>query len=1606
MLTPTKIPARAVREYYARMAALSKDKSYWLGDGARRLGKGLSSQVDADELYALCAIGPKAAAAIEAGQGESLKYVISGIETHQGALERPRVAGYDLTLGADKSASLTFLAHPDQAVRDAAGLAHRLAVHNVARFIQDKAGLSRITSGGVVSVVPGEMIFAAFTHFTNRNLEPHLHSHVLVPNVVRCEDGTWRSLRANELYDWYMVAGALYRASFREHMNRLTNAEWTISPNGWACEIAGLAAWKGPDGARLLPAFSTRHAECEDARRRLEDESPDGTISPKVSRSLAVRTRAAKDFGDGDARIGEISEGVRSKLADVWKLADEQWREILAAYGEPRPETRVAGLWLRMPDHLAPYGEIPIIQSQTELVDYMARVLFDEGGGRIKEGILSGRAYVAAQDVEAAAYNAFGGFLEREVLAGAIAALMRGEGTDRKLALAPLVPALFVKGKHVKPSRVPVRYYATGGVLNSEARVLELAAVPTTAGVLDAEVVDEYLARVAADAAAVGGHGLAPEQEKAMRHLFSAKTTAALLMGAQGSGKTTLFRHFAELAKESGTVVWGLAPQGTAVNKLGDTLRRIDPDARSMTIESFVGQVRWGSLALAPNTCLILDESSQVDTLELAEVLEIAEQAGAKLVLVGDDRQLGSVRYGGMFATLFAQLGGARLVTTRRAESKWDRTAQAYLRMGDLKGALRLYEQQGRISVADDGLALMESVGDWLRREFEAGSDSFVITNTKAEEMAANALAHEVWDGHRQAWMKGYFDSQVRHHRSSDKLRQERMQRFLEIDPSVTVVFGGSQLTLRMGDLVAIRQSVKIDAKTRLTNGQRGRVVDVTDKTVTLFIQEESSARHVTIARTMFETKRNLVSYGWASTVFRTQAMEFGGAGGEVPIADESAGFAPDTPVLIARSTHRSKTFAATVLEDEGDTVAVRLANGKIRHFARRRVSVSEETRARIDNLAVAAVDGNALVVGTEGMNLDALLVAASRARQRTDFLFRSALATENDLGGEKLAQASDADVVQSTMLLYLARQSRAEEPDSAYLRLAREREAISLAAEHPLDLLSALRSWLGDNLTSGTLQLAVDEQAPRAKRDQAEVRLAKLESQLAGTQDPQLQAHLAAEIDRCAAEIEYARGELARMKTFAAFLGHAHGALGGDSGTVVDERYIKDRIALVEDAMAMAENMAAWTEVPDGSAIAVPLPENTSREVVDVSSEREVDLDTKAKLFCSVSYRVASAWMRLAEGLYDRAMADGLSPAEVLARVDVSDDDHLRLREALAAVAIGRAHPTPVGHPVTLRTIASEDLAEGVDQELVALIGEMTESVSDRRERRAERDSRERSAARSEDEDGEDGEPPEEDDIDRDGGDFWVPGEGEAEPEPEYRCGDEFGGDAEPSSCDAPGQQDPAPNSPSGDLPSRAKPDSTGQAPEKKRRPDLIWGTWDSVPDADPAGLLDDTSSPVGNPETVPAPAAAIGGDSTSVTSPEESVQPPSATKSGATAAAGAREYVRGFYYKNAEGTWCVDQERRSELWRIGVRLQSTPARVSPERWRELFEITKPVEIAPNEWYIPTAELLAEVERERAEAERYAARNRGSYKPSGGAGSGEGSSRGHSGGYGYGRRS
>jgi conjugative relaxase-like TrwC/TraI family protein len=1317
MIEINRIAAIAVRDYYGRMAELSKDRSYWYGVGSLSLGYTRTDPVNPDDLYVLCSLGKKAAKGIESGQ--KLSFVINDIEDHQAGLERPRQNGYDLTFRADKSAGIAYLGHPEQAAREAVGLSHYLAVNTTLRFFEQVAGWGRVTKDGEVSLVKAELVEAVFTHFTNRNLEPLLHSHVIVPNVVRCEDGQWRALHADELYRWYMAGGAIYRATFREHMRRLTNAEFDIR-DGWKSLIVGLADWKGPDGANLLEAFSRRTQEVNEARERFEAESPTGTISPELRKKLGVMTRKAKDFGD--ARIDEIAEELRETLKNVWKLGDKEWKAIFEAYPEPHPDEFVSGLWLAIPKHLEAYGPVPAIASVESLVSYMSKVLFDEGGRYRKEGALSGKAYVSVQDIHRVAYDLFGGFVASDALSEAISGLLSGKGPEEKLTLVPLAPAVRVKGKKAPLSKLPIRYYATRAVLNSEAAVLEMAARKTAAAHLDEETVNRYLAAEAEEQKKKGGFVLSLEQQDALRHLFSSRTSATLLMGAQGAGKTTMFSHFAKLARANDIAVWGIAPTGTAAQKLGDTLRRVDSNAQSLTIESFVGQVLSGSVSLPENLCVILDESSQADTLELAEALDVITKAGAKLILVGDDRQLGSVRYGGMFATLFAKLGGARLTETRRAAGAWDRTAQSHLRMGDLKEALRIYEQAKRITVCDDNRSLVESIGGWLKSEFEFGSDAFVITGSTREEMMANLLAHQRWDRHRMEWVESYLDAEVRHHRLSAEVAEKRMARLSNRGCRFGVTYRGDGLVFRPGDLAAVRRSIKLENKTWLQNGTRARILDITEKSVVLLVQDDSSARRVKVSRAFLSEHPGCLSYGWASTVYRTQSMELGNAEREVAVADVPEAIVPDTPVRVKKTTFRSKSIAAEFLEDKGDKITIRLANGKIRTVAKSRVFLDSETQRHIENLIVNARDGNALVVGTEGMNLDSLLVASSRARQRTDFFFRSVRDTESDYMSEKLlGSAPHEELARATLALYVARQSQPEQPDSAYLRLAREREATTLAATVDLDVLNALRLWLSDHLTSGTLDVSIDKELATSAREAAEARLKRLGKELASASSPDLKAHLATEIDACAAEIGYTERELARLEVFAEFIGHAEGSLSDKEGRVViDERYVKDRISLVDEAIAMAEDVNSWIEVKE--IIEVPLPENTAREVVDVSSKEQTDLDKRAKLFSCLNYQVASDWMNLAEAVYEKALTENLDPAQAIESVDLPDEDRPRLREAFTAVAVNRAHPTPVSHPVTLRTMREEALEDEVDADLVAAVERMTESLSERENRHSER--------------------------------------------------------------------------------------------------------------------------------------------------------------------------------------------------------------------------------------------------------------------------------------------
>jgi conjugative relaxase-like TrwC/TraI family protein len=138
--------------------------------------------------------------------------------------ERRRVAAYDLIFAAPKPVSVLFASDEDSVARECV-LGHEAAVRSALGYIEDRAaGVMRHRPGAVRSWLHVEgTVAAAFTHGASRSGDPHLHSHLILANRARAEDGRFGALDAMSLRAHGRAADAIYltvlRAELRERLN-------------------------------------------------------------------------------------------------------------------------------------------------------------------------------------------------------------------------------------------------------------------------------------------------------------------------------------------------------------------------------------------------------------------------------------------------------------------------------------------------------------------------------------------------------------------------------------------------------------------------------------------------------------------------------------------------------------------------------------------------------------------------------------------------------------------------------------------------------------------------------------------------------------------------------------------------------------------------------------------------------------------------------------------------------------------------------------------------------------------------------------------------------------------------------------------------------------------------------------------------------------------------------------------------------------------------------------------------------------------------------------------------------------------------------------------
>jgi len=656
----------AADNYYTRADA--ERSGEWLGKGAETLGlRGI----------------------IEASQFEAVLKGILPDGSRVGSDNRTHRAGTDLTFSMPKSWSILALVGGDRRILDAYGAAVRetlaWAEKNLAETRMEVRGKERV-------VATRNLVIGLFQHDTNRNQEPNAHFHAMVANVTQGPDGKWRALRNDKLWEHNTLLNAMTMARFRLAVEKLGYQVGEYGKHG-NFEAVGV-----PKPVR--DAFSSRRAEILDK------------LSTMEGKGLAARNAA-----------NLMTRADKGPVADRQALVN-QWREAAAQLGFD-PRLVIAQANARAATDI---GSVSGIGNSVRSIGQRARLLaatFAERLGLREGDPLVPRDMERRTPEQIAAVHAVASAIrhlgEREAAFSRTEIYRSALGFALPTTLPDIehrVDQLLRQGHLQKGKGADRNLVTTRDAIGLEQRII--AAVETGRGhgsaVVEADVAGE---RLQALSQLKYGLTLNPGQEGAGRLLLASHNRIVAIQGVAGAGKSTVLKPVADILREEGRSVLGLAVQNTLVQML-----ERDTGIPSMTVARFIRQ-HQGLLEGADQTRLaearaslrgttvLLDEASMVGNADKEKLVRLANLLQLdRFASIGDRKQLGAVDAGKPFDVMQkAGVETAIMSTNLRARDKALRDAQYAAQGGNIDEALR---HLGPHVVASGNTASVDAAAAWL----------------------------------------------------------------------------------------------------------------------------------------------------------------------------------------------------------------------------------------------------------------------------------------------------------------------------------------------------------------------------------------------------------------------------------------------------------------------------------------------------------------------------------------------------------------------------------------------------------------------------------------------------------------------------------------------------------------------------------------------------------------------------------------------------------------------------------------------------------------------------------------------------------------------------
>lgn len=641
--------------------------------------------------------------------------------------QRAAVAGYDLVFSPVKSVALLWALHPDQAVRASIRQAHEEAMASALGMLEGHAAFTRTGRNGIAQIATRGLIAVAFDHYDSRDGDPNLHTHYVVSNKVQGADGIWRSLDARALYRMTVAASEHYNAVLEILLGTRYGIEFSPrqdTPDGKqpVREVTGIPLTMIGHYSSRRTALEARYAELVRTYRREHGYDPGRKAAYQLARQATLETRQGK-------------KQPRSLAA-----MRESWHSsLLATFGPAGARAITDAVPARVQSISPEAPNVGALAAKVTAVVEESRSTWTRWN-----------LHAEAERIVRAEHR-FSSLDEHK----RAVALVVEEATSTRHAVRVDAPPISDESKQLRRengesvfTQHAAERYTSARILGAEQRLLHAAQhelVPT----IDPQLAHILLAGIERDARLT----LDPAQRELAIRFACHPARISVGLGPAGSGKTTAMSAFTALTRASGHRVIPLATSSASAAVLARQLGVPAENLHKFLYEHLDGshtdRLRTGGripsrlqhLDVRPGDVILVDEAGLAGTPNLDRLLAVARQHQARIVLLGDYRQLGAIESGGALRLLAHDAGAVELTTLYRFANPAEAAATLKLRVGDAS-ALDFYADNRRIRTGSrDGMT--EAAYQGWRTDMLASKKTILTAATGIDTTRLCAQARE-----------------------------------------------------------------------------------------------------------------------------------------------------------------------------------------------------------------------------------------------------------------------------------------------------------------------------------------------------------------------------------------------------------------------------------------------------------------------------------------------------------------------------------------------------------------------------------------------------------------------------------------------------------------------------------------------------------------------------------------------------------------------------------------------------------------------------------------------------------------------------------------------